>query len=552
MELSYDLISEFAKVVTGKQKTSTESTVYGTVIVDSNGNKYVKLDGSDQITPLSDDERPAMDSTSVNANDGERVSVLIKNHTATVTGNISSPAARTGDVENLEDQVSEIQKFDILIGKQIQAQEGYIKKLQTDKADVGELTAAVAKIEELETTSVTTEKLKAERAEIDDILADKIDAEVVDAKYATIESLNTTNANISNLNTDYVTFKEATGSKITASEGRIDNLETEMFDAETGEIKFARIDFANIDQAWMDEFYAKSGLIENVVAGDATVTGYLVGVTIKGELIEGGTIVADKLVIKGDDGLYYKLNTDGVTTEAEQTEYNSLNGSVITAKSITAEKVNVKDLVAFGATIGGFHIKDDALYSGVKESIDNTTLGVYLDREGQMSVGDSNNYIKYYKSSEEGYKLNIAVDNIQINGKTGVSDLLDCIRIDPNEPSIVIGAGKNSMSLSLRNDTISFEKDGTQFGWWDGVNFHTGNVVIDVTERAQFGNFAMVPRSDGSLSFLKVTDNTGFYAYVGSGVMTFYGSYPVLDVTTLVINDVPGELDGTTLILGGQ
>ena len=45
-----------------------------------------------------------------------------------------------------------------------------------------------------------------------------------------------------------------------------------------------------------------------------------------------GGLIADKLVVKGENGLYYKLNTDGVTTETEQTEYNSLNGSVITAK----------------------------------------------------------------------------------------------------------------------------------------------------------------------------------------------------------------------------
>lgn len=67
-----------------------------------------------------------------------------------------------------------------------------------------------------------------------------------------------------------------------------------------------------------------------------------------------------------------------------------------------------------------------------------------------------------------------------------------------------ISAGENAMSLKLDNDVIIFEKNGVQFGWWDGVDFHTGNIVIDVTERAQFGNFAFIPRSDGSLSFLKV------------------------------------------------
>ena len=69
---------------------------------------------------------------------------------------------------------------------------------------------------------------------------------------------------------------------------------------------------------------------------------------------------------------------------------------------------------------------------------------------------------------------------------------------------LVIKAGENSMNLVLDNDMIKFVMNGQQFGWWDGVDFHTGNIMIDVTERAQFGNFAYVPRSNGSLDFLKV------------------------------------------------
>lgn len=71
---------------------------------------------------------------------------------------------------------------------------------------------------------------------------------------------------------------------------------------------------------------------------------------------------------------------------------------------------------------------------------------------------------------------------------------------------LIIRAGEHAMQLKLDNDLILFMKDGQQFGWWDGVDFHTGNIIIEVTERAQFGNFAFVPRSDGSLSLLKVRD----------------------------------------------
>lgn len=75
-----------------------------------------------------------------------------------------------------------------------------------------------------------------------------------------------------------------------------------------------------------------------------------------------------------------------------------------------------------------------------------------------------------------------------------------------NEDGIEIGSGENAITLTLDNDMISFSKNGTQFGWWDGVDFHTGNIIVDVNERAQFGNFAFIPRSDGSLMFLKVGD----------------------------------------------
>lgn len=69
---------------------------------------------------------------------------------------------------------------------------------------------------------------------------------------------------------------------------------------------------------------------------------------------------------------------------------------------------------------------------------------------------------------------------------------------------LLIKAGENSMGLRLKNDLIQFEENGQQFGWWDGVNFRTGNIFVELGYRAQFGDFAFVPRSNGSMDFLKV------------------------------------------------
>lgn len=448
MALSHELISQFAKIVKDDKKQSSESTVYGTVVTDGNGNKYVKLDGSDQLTPLTDSERPSADSTTASANEGERVSVLIKNHTATVTGNVSSPSVRSEDFKNLDDQVTDIKKFDIVIAERVRANEGYIKKLQTDKADVGDLTAANAKITELETKKASVEDLNAAKAEITDLKATKLDTEVANATYATIKNLDATNANLENLDATYGQFQELATNKFTAIDADIKKLDTEKLSATTADAKYATIDFSNIGMAAIQKLFTDSGIIGDLVVSEGHITGKLVGVTIIGDLIEGGTVKADKLVVLGEDGLYYKLNTNGVTTTAEQTEYNSLNGSVITAKTITAEKVKVDDLVAFDATIGGFNITNSSIYSGAKESVTNTTRGIYLDKNGQISFGDADNYIRYYKASDGTYKLEISAKSISIKSDSGSSNLYESL----DELNDQVDALKNDV-LTVRQST---------------------------------------------------------------------------------------------------
>ena len=50
MGLSHDIISEFVKITNDKKEVSKEGIVYATVI-QRGDYKYVKIDGSDTITP---------------------------------------------------------------------------------------------------------------------------------------------------------------------------------------------------------------------------------------------------------------------------------------------------------------------------------------------------------------------------------------------------------------------------------------------------------------------------------------------------------------------
>ena len=409
MALSDELVSQFAKLMKPEEDKTQESTLYGKFVI-HNGKKYVQLDGSELLTPV---EQTAT------AKEGDRVSVTIKNHNATVTGNYSSPAARSGDVDENSKKILEVGTLvtDKASIKDLKATNATVENLVADNATIKkELKAANATIETISADNVTIkETLKANKAAIDDLDANKLSANVADLKYATIEKLEATNADIHNLSADYGEFKQATVDDLSAKNATIQKLQTEKLSATDADLKYANIDFSNIEKAAIEQFYATSGIIKDLVIGDQTVTGELVGVTIKGDLIEGNTIKADKLVVKGSDGLYYKLNVSAETVETEQTDQNSLNGSIIAAKSITATKISVEDLVAFDATIGGFNITDNAIYSGVKSSIDNTTRGIYQDKDGQIAFGDGDYFLKYFKDKDGKYKLAISADNIKFS-----------------------------------------------------------------------------------------------------------------------------------------
>lgn len=436
MGLSSELASQFAKIVNQTNTNdSKETTVYGTA-VKFNGKMYVKIDGSDRMTPIT---------STVDVREGERVTVLIKNHQAVATGNTSSPAARTDDVKDntqkIEDASKQITELGTLVAdkasiKELEADEARIKDLEAANATItGELTAQRASISNLTADNVNINKsLTAANATIDNLKTNKLDVEVADLKFATIESLKVTDANVRQLTSDFGDFKKLSTESFVANNAAIKSLQTDKLNTKDAEVTYANIDFANIGDAAIEKFYAKSGIIKDLVIGNETVTGELVGITITGDLIKANTIVADKFVLKGQNGLFYRINTDGITVETEQTDENSLNGKVILAKSITADKVKVTDLVAFGATIAGFNINDNSIYSGVKESVDNDTRGIYLDKDGQIAFGDSNNYVKYYRDTDNTYKLKISAGSIIMSatGKT-VEDAINGVETKLDE-----------------------------------------------------------------------------------------------------------------------
>lgn len=518
MALSHEVVSQFAKLVDNKPKKDEGVTVKGTykIIGDI---EYVQLDGSDVLTPVE---------STVEAKTGERVQVLIKDHFATVTGNISSPAARSKDVKDLANTVDEqgntIQQMDNTIIQQgnsiiqmntsINQHETTINQHDTKINQQGDQIVSINNtiISQGNSIEANHNAIIAQGNTIDEM------NDTITSHGNSITSMNNTiqqHDNKINQNSNTISQQGNTitqqGNKITeidntvktqgntivAQGNTIDAHETQLtthgsqitilnsgfvikdgvltglsevvvnkLKSDTLDTGYAKIDFANIQMAAVQKLFTESGIIKDLIVQEGSITGELVGVTLKGDLIEAGTLVADKLVIKGSDGLYYKLNTTGETVEAEQTIENSLNGSVITAKSITASKIQVTDLVAFGATIGGFDISDDSIHSHLKPDIDSPNNGLFLGSDGQMALGNDRNHIKYYKDENNNYILDVRLDKLYLGASQQTADqqFQGMVEISANNLTSVF---KTSGGSNLLRNSVGYS--GTDFWLTSGT-----------------------------------------------------------------------------------
>lgn len=88
MSISKSLIDKFAKIINSGKEPEKEVYFYGEVKMDGDV-KCVQLDGSNTLTPC---EETADSQPGTGGNPGDRVLVLIKNHTATIIGNATNPS----------------------------------------------------------------------------------------------------------------------------------------------------------------------------------------------------------------------------------------------------------------------------------------------------------------------------------------------------------------------------------------------------------------------------------------------------------------------------
>ena len=340
MSLSNDLISQFAKATKSVKDKNKEAVVYGTT-VSLNDKMYVKIDGSEILTPVV---------TTSEIKSSERVTVMIKDHYAMITGNISAPSASTDTTDGIKKELSSISaqlgEFELIIADKaeiddLKAANALIKNLEAAYAEISELVANKASIEDLTATNAIIENLKTEYADIKKLVADK----------ASIKDLEVINGHVQNLISEYATITELVAHKASIDDLKAANANIEKLQATQAQISELVAGKANISDleaanANITQLQANKADITDLTAAKGEIT------QLKSETAKIGTLESNIASI--DNLLAGNITADNIATGAitagsgiiangaiGDAQISSLDAAKISAGTIDTSKVTV-------------------------------------------------------------------------------------------------------------------------------------------------------------------------------------------------------------------
>lgn len=403
MDLSNDLISQFVKVTNDGDVGSKESTVYGTT-VEYNGEMYVKIDGSDLLTPVE---------TTSDMQTGERVTVMIKNHAATVTGNLTSPSANEGTVSK----------------KVTEAVDGIEGKVITE-------------VEILIADRVSTEQLDAELARIDTLIAGKATIEELEAIDAKIENLEVGNLEAVNAEIENLKANKADITELNAVSANIEILDAEVADIQTlvnGNLTSDNILSFHItaDKVTMDDAFISDAMIANVSAGKITA-GTINTSLVSVQSEDGGLIIngSTQQFKDADGNVRIQIGRDSTGNFTFALYGADGQGQLINQNGITASAIGdgliVNDMVA-----------DNAAISGGK--LDISSVITEINSDTSTTIKSSKIYL-----NEQGQSLEVAFNSLKTQVET-----IEGVTIEGDLSSVIEQVNSNTTEIEVCKDSIS-------------------------------------------------------------------------------------------------
>ena len=507
MGLSSELASQFAKVTNDSSRNTNGTKLYGTITMLGEV-PHVKLDGTEELTPIS---------RTVEVAEGDRVEVMIANHSATVTGNLTDPSIGIVRAGNLESKITQT-------AEQIQLQVSDLEKNLDSKITqtATEIRSEVSDLDGRFSENITTVE-NGIRNDMTNSLASMSDTltglsnDLSGLEESTNSSISTINAsietltfNVSNLDSKITQTAAEIRSEVSAE---VTDLNATIVNTETGIRDTINIEVANLDSKITQtatsiqtdvsaKFKTVDGEIEKFSTFKQTVEGFSfmgTGGTVK---ISGGDINLTGAISFSDlsDATTKQQEIDGISSTASSA-LSTANGAASTANSAlstangAASTANSALSTANSAASDATDAYDRATSAqSIAKSIANGSYlkGTFINGKKISSPEIEGNNIKVYGT-------------FQTIGNDGVS------QITTGYMGAAMGKdyyGNDTIGVALSNSWDS--SDGTI-----GTNYV---IVTNAGARIQSGNNRVIVTDDGI--YLRTAGSSKAYynnVEIGSG-----------------------------------
>lgn len=403
---------------------------------------------------------------------------------STITSSASGTATQVAGVRN------EVEAFKSVYTDYVEANSAKIGELETANATIKEtLTANEAKIEEIKTKGITTDNLAANVSKIgkleaddaivkamfsDSIIADTAILERLQTNILSTEKINSMVAEINTLTADDALIKNIQSVVLSTEYIRSITADIGYLTAEAANLKYADITLGNINTANIDKgnialLFNEVGLIDRATIVDGHITGFLDAVEINARNITLGELSTDRLIIRGNDkSIVFELNN--ITGALQAQEVDTLNGEIITKRTISADKVIAESITTkeldvtqifadeaviqqlFAQNITATGTISGAILKGAEAEIIGGKIGDLIISGGEIRGGPDNNYLQLKPGA-------LQFDNYKGGGKA--STYLDLTGLTIMDSGWNQAYGDGFVSLSLQDGLRIGKNDGT-------------------------------------------------------------------------------------------
>ena len=369
-------------------------------------------------------------------------------------------------------------------------------------------------------------------AQISHAAVDQLDATGLRAAMATIGDARITHATTDQLDTTGLRAAMATIGDARITYATTDQLDATGLQAAMATIGDARITHAITDQQDTIQLKATMATIadgkiallnaKNIKVDDTISADYIIGSDgyftgkINAGSIDAGEISADLLRIRGEDGLFYRINVAAnnaheITAEewGEGEAENHLYGASIMDGTLDAAKIRAESIEAqqiAAGTIDVTRVTEEfgaGLIISSNQSI--TALAGSIDADHSMIVENADS-IASLVSLTSGHASSIEqnADNITL-ALSRISDTEGAIAEERkwmtfDENYLTIAKSNSPFSVNITNEALNFNRGSNTVAYMNTERF--GITDGEITHSLKIGKFSFVPQSNGNMSLL--------------------------------------------------